>query len=69
MRIPAKLKLNKFRLVTIPHNATYFSRFQPASMPSSSFTGDENAPMGETKLGQMIETMKEFDKIREEEGE
>lgn len=67
MRIPEKLKLNKFRLVTIPHNASYFARFQPSSMPASSFTGDESAPMGETKLGQMIETMKQLDEIRDDE--
>lgn len=67
MRIPDKLKLNKFRLVSIPHTASYFARFQPSSMPSSSFTGDESAPIGETKLGQMIETMAQLDEMRENE--
>lgn len=41
MRIPDKLKLNKFRLVLLPSTRDIFARYGQRVTPASQFTGDE----------------------------
>lgn len=41
MRIPDKLKLNKFRLVVIPSTRDIFMRIGPRELPKSAYTGEE----------------------------
>lgn len=46
MTIPSPMKLNKFRLVTIPKNRKYFERFGFGAAPSNAFSGEEFMPSG-----------------------
>lgn len=57
MYIPKALKLNKFRLVTIPKNSTYFQRFGFGVTPSSAFSGDEK-PLAGNKTDVLAEMEK-----------
>lgn len=56
MYCPKELKLNKFREVKIPSNASYFQRYGFAAVPSESlYTGDEELDYGQTKLDAIAE--------------
>lgn len=46
MVIPEKLKLNKFKLVTIPRNSKYVERFGYGITPDKAFSGDQEMPEG-----------------------
>ena len=50
MVAPEKMKVNHFREVRIPENKELFKRFGQYQPSESYFTGDEAAPMGETKV-------------------
>lgn len=44
------MKINKFKLVSIPRNVTYVKRFGRVVAPANSFTGEEYAPMSMNKV-------------------
>lgn len=66
MYIPEKMKLNKFRLCSIPRNRDYFVRYGFAAPGSNSFTGDELAPMPSNKIEQVASYVKFIDRKEEE---
>lgn len=69
MFVPDKLKLNKFQLVRIPSNKDYFGRVGlTGTGPSSSYTGDEIAPMAQSKMDQIAETDAEYGKFLHSQG-
>lgn len=45
-----KMKINKFRIVAIPRPIDYMQRFGSADMPSSSYSGEEFAPLPANKV-------------------
>lgn len=54
MFIPDEMKKsNKFQDVAIPSNRSYFARLGEVTIPSSQFTGDEVAPIGQDKISQI----------------
>lgn len=57
MLIPDKLKLNRFRAVALPSNQDLYRRFglSSGSVPSSQFSGDEEANFHQTKIDQIAE--------------
>lgn len=72
MRIPDKLKLNKFRLVMIPSTRDIFARFGPREAPRAAFTGeDAEASYPQTKIDALhdaqMQLQEEFDRQREHE--
>lgn len=68
MYVPAKLKLNKFRLVQIPENRDYFSRYGFLQSPSSAYGGDNDLPpsSGMTKI-EDIEAGRQYDALKQRE--
>lgn len=65
MRIKKELKLNRFRAVAIPDNASYFMRFGNRVVESNLYTGDdESAPQYMTKTD-VIALMDEYDRRRD----
>lgn len=55
MWIPDELKVNKFEDVKIPSNKAYFSRFGDSAPLANQYTGDEVAPIGQSKVDQIID--------------
>lgn len=53
MYIPEKMQVNKFQDVAIPANKLYFARLGQTDVPTSQFTGDEVAPMNQSKIDQI----------------
>lgn len=45
-----KMKVNRFKVVAIPRPIEFMRRFGAASTPSSSYTGDEVAPLPLNKV-------------------
>lgn len=66
MYVPEKLKLNKFRVVQIPENRDYFSRFGFLKSPDSAYTGDNDAPHTMTKIEE-IEAGRAYDAMKQRE--
>lgn len=64
MVVKDSLKLNRFQNVAIPENSTFFARFRGVLPTGSDFSGDENIPDVQSKLGAIIEGMEDFDKQR-----
>lgn len=61
MRIPDKLKLNKFRLVLLPSTRDIFARYGQRVTPASQFTGDEeDATYASTKVETLARTQAEL---------
>lgn len=54
MLIPKKLKLNKFRHVDIPKNREYFARYGNFNTMDINYTGDDVAPIGQSKIDQIM---------------
>lgn len=50
-----KMKINKFRIVAIPKPIEYMQRFGSAEMPSSSYSGDEYAPLPKNKVDMLAD--------------
>lgn len=50
-----KMKINKFRQVAIPKPIEYMQRFGSADMPSSSYSGDEFAPLPRNKVDMLAD--------------
>lgn len=50
-----KMKINKFRQVAIPKPIEYMQRFGSADMPSSSYSGDEFAPLPKNKVDMLAD--------------
>lgn len=50
MRIPDKLKVNRFKIVNLPSNKDYFQRFGNRTLPESLYTGDDVAPTNQRKI-------------------
>lgn len=50
-----KMKINKFRIVAIPKPIEYMKRFGTADMPSSSYSGDEFAPLPQSKVDMLAD--------------
>lgn len=72
MYCPEKLKLNKFRLVSIPKNRDFFARLGGTrpSVPSGAFTGDDYIPSGMRKIDQLSAAQKmELNNLRAEAAE
>lgn len=53
MYIPEKMQVNKFQDVAIPANKMYFARLGESVPPSQQFTGDEVAPINQSKIDQI----------------
>lgn len=66
MYIPEKMKLNKFRLCSIPRNRDYFVRYGFAEPGANSFSGDEVAPMPSNKIEQVASYVRYMDSKEEE---
>lgn len=67
MFVPDKLKLNKFQHVRIPSNKEYFSRVGLSGLGASNqYTGDEFAPPSQSKIDQILETDREYQKYLRE---
>ena len=68
-----KMKVNKFRIVAIPRPIEFMARFGVANMPSSSFSGEEFAPIPKNKVDMLADAdqydhmMQEVDRQREAE--
>lgn len=50
-----KMKINKFRVVAIPKPIEFMQRFGSADMPSSSYSGDEFAPLPKNKVDMLAD--------------
>lgn len=50
-----KMKINKFRVVAIPRPIEYMQRFGSADVPSSSYSGDEYAPLPKNKVDMLAD--------------
>ena len=50
-----KMKINKFRVVAIPRPIEYMQRFGTGEMPSSSYSGDEFAPLPRDKVSMLVD--------------
>lgn len=50
-----KMKVNKFRQVAIPKPIEYMQRFGAADMPSSSYSGEEFAPLPRNKVDMLAD--------------
>lgn len=50
-----KMKINKFRIVSIPKPIEYMQRFGSAEMPSSSYSGDDYAPLPKNKVDMLAD--------------
>lgn len=50
-----KMKINKFRQVAIPKPIEYMQRFGSADMPSSSYSGEEFAPLPRNKVDMLAD--------------
>lgn len=61
-----KMKVNAFKVVAIPRPIEYMRRFGGASMPSSSYTGDELAPIGQNKVD-MLSDVEAYDRMMQKE--
>lgn len=59
MYCPEKLKLNKFKLVSLPKNRDYMTRLGFHEMPASQFTGEEDAVDFENRKVENIHTAQE----------
>lgn len=45
-----KMRINRFKVVAIPRPVEFMRRFGAAGTPSSSFTGDQIAPLPQNKV-------------------
>lgn len=50
-----KMKINKFRQVAIPRPIEFMQRFGSAEVPSSSYSGDEFAPLPRNKVDMLAD--------------
>lgn len=50
-----KMKINKFRQVAIPRPIEFMQRFGSAEVPSSSYSGDEFAPLPRSKVDMLAD--------------
>lgn len=50
-----KMKINKFKLVSIPRNCEYMRRFGNSVAPSNMYTGDEPAPLPRNKVDMLAD--------------
>ena len=50
-----KMKINRFRVVAIPRPVEFMQRFGTAEMPSSSYSGDEYAPLPRNKVDMLAD--------------
>lgn len=50
-----KMKINKFRIVAIPKPIEFMQRFGSAEMPSSSYSGEEYAPLPKNKVDMLAD--------------
>lgn len=66
MYIPEEMKLNKFRVCSIPSNKEYFSRFGFAVTPETQYTGDDMASMPMNKV-ESIEDMQAYAEMKQRE--
>lgn len=66
MYVCEKLKLNKFRDVKIPANKDYFQRLGLTTTPTGEYSGDDSAPMPQTKI-QSIEDIEAYDRMKQNE--
>lgn len=63
INISDKLKLNRFKFVSIPKNRDYFARFGFAKSPANSFSGDDLPPSNEDKIDALVRGQNEFYKV------
>lgn len=61
MFVPEKNKLNKFKLVRIPKNREYFSRFGAAVAPAAQYTGDDDPGLVSGRKIDQIADMAAYD--------
>lgn len=66
MYVDEKLKLNKFRVVNIPENKDYFSRYGFLQMPANAYSGDDVSRMPGTKIDE-IEAGLAYDQMKQRE--
>lgn len=65
MRVKKELKLNRFRVVAIPDNASYFQRFGNRVVESNLYSGDDEVvPQGLSKTD-VLALMDEYDRQRD----
>lgn len=50
-----KMKINKFKLVSIPRNVEYMRRLGGSVAPSNMYTGDEFAPLPKNKVDMLAD--------------
>lgn len=50
-----KMRINKFKIVDIPRPIEYMKRFGSAEVPSSSYSGDEFAPLPQNKIDMLAD--------------
>lgn len=55
MYIPDELKINKFEACKIPSPKQLFSRFGDNAPMANMYTGDEVAPIGQSKVDQIAD--------------
>lgn len=60
MLVPNKLKLNRYRFVSIPKNRDYFAKYGNFNTLQVNYTGDDVAPIGQSKLDQILEADAEY---------
>lgn len=65
MFVPDKLKLNKFKEVSIPENRDYFARYGFLRVPENAYSGEEVVPLSGTKIDD-IEAGLEYDRLMQE---
>lgn len=50
-----KMRINRFKLVAIPRPVDFMRRYGSAGAPSSSYTGDNRAPLPRNKVEVLAE--------------
>lgn len=70
MFVKEELKLNRFRKVMIPSNASFVSRFSPASMPLQQYSGEDNLSEPVLNKAEQIARDQElYDKLMQDEAD
>lgn len=69
MRIKKELKLNRFRAVAIPDNASYFQRFGNRIVESNLYSGDDEVAPQPMRKTDVLQLMDEYDRQRDVNGE
>lgn len=60
-----KMKINRFQAVAIPRNCEYMRKFGASVAPSNMYTGEEMAPLPQTKID-MLADADRYDRMMQE---